>query len=125
MSQTQPPVDPSLNSLLATLSPLNLLRSLSHELRAPLAAILGWTEWLLEGTTEAHQPAEGIRHIRSAAEKMLQLLDDYYDLARFGDEEATATAATDLREPSDFAAPGVRAQQAQRAAAHLGADRLF
>ncbi|MFQ3581019.1 MAG: hybrid sensor histidine kinase/response regulator [Chloracidobacterium sp.] len=96
MSQTQPPVDPSLNSLLATLSPLNLLRSLSHELRAPLAAILGWTEWLLEGTTEAHQPAEGIRHIRSAAEKMLQLLDDYYDLARFGDEEATATAATDL-----------------------------
>ncbi|MFQ3633965.1 PIG-L family deacetylase [Roseiflexus sp.] len=28
-------------------------------------------------------------------------------------------------EPSDFAAPGVRAQQAQRAAAHLGADRLF
>lgn len=28
-------------------------------------------------------------------------------------------------EPSDFAAPGVRAEQARRAAAHLGADRLF
>jgi len=28
-------------------------------------------------------------------------------------------------EPSDFAEPGVRAEQARRAAAHLGADRLF
>ena len=28
-------------------------------------------------------------------------------------------------EPSDFAAPGVRAEQARRAAAHLGVDRLF
>ena len=28
-------------------------------------------------------------------------------------------------EPSDFAAPGVRAEQARRAAAHLGADRTF
>lgn len=28
-------------------------------------------------------------------------------------------------EPSDFAAPGMRAEQAHRAAAHLGVDRLF
>jgi LmbE family N-acetylglucosaminyl deacetylase len=28
-------------------------------------------------------------------------------------------------EPSDFAAPGVRAEQARRAATHLGADRVF
>ena len=28
-------------------------------------------------------------------------------------------------EPSDFAAPGVRAEQARRAATHLGADRIF
>jgi LmbE family N-acetylglucosaminyl deacetylase len=28
-------------------------------------------------------------------------------------------------EPSDFAAPGVRAEQARRAARHLGADRIF
>ncbi len=96
MSQSLPPADEHLTDLLATLSPLNLLQSLSHELRAPLTAILGWTEWFSEGITDARQQQEGIRHIRSAAEKMLQLLDDYSDLARFGEAEGLATAATDL-----------------------------
>ncbi len=96
MSQSLPPADEHLTDLLATLSPFNLLQSLSHELRAPLTAILGWTEWFSEGVTDARQQQEGIRHIRSAAEKMLQLLDDYSDLARFGEAEGLATAATDL-----------------------------
>ncbi len=87
--------DESLTNLL-TVSPLASLRSLSQELRAPLSAILGWTAWLSDGAVAAQQQQEGIRHIRSAAEKMLQLLDDYGDLAQFSDDEATVTAATDL-----------------------------
>jgi len=96
MSQSLPPADKHLTDLLAMLSPFNLLQSLSHELRVPLTAILGWTEWFSEGITDARQQQEGIRHIRSAAEKMLQLLDDYSDLARFGEAEGLGTAATDL-----------------------------
>ncbi|OYT71007.1 MAG: hypothetical protein CFK52_09350 [Chloracidobacterium sp. CP2_5A] len=96
MSPSQPPSDESLTSLPAELSPLVLLRTLSHELRVPLSVILGWTKRLLEETTDAQQQREGVRHIQSVAERMLQLLDDYSDLARFNDDEATMTAATDL-----------------------------
>ncbi|AEP11032.1 MULTISPECIES: hybrid sensor histidine kinase/response regulator [Chloracidobacterium] len=98
MSQSLPPSNEPLTDLLVTLSPFTLLQSLSHELRAPLAAILGWTEWFAEGITDAQQQQEGIRHIRSAAGKMLQLLDDYSELARFGEAEGLAPASTDLLE---------------------------
>ncbi len=96
MSQSLPPANEPLTDLLVTLSPFTLLQSLSHELRAPLAAILGWTDWFAEGITNVQQQQEGIRHIRSAAGKMLQLLDDYSELARFGEAEGLAPASTDL-----------------------------
>lgn len=92
MSHAPPPNDDNL----LTPRPFGLLRGLSHELRAPLAAILGWTEWLSEQAEEPKRQREGIQHIRSAAEKMLQLLDDYGDLARLSDEEESVTAATEL-----------------------------
>ncbi|MCS7081027.1 MAG: response regulator [Chloracidobacterium sp.] len=96
MSHVPPPTDENLARLPATPLPFNVLRSLSHELRAPLSAILGWTEWLAEKAGEAEQWQEGIQHIRSAAERMLQLLDDYSDLARLGEQDESTTAATEL-----------------------------
>lgn len=91
MSYAPPPNDDNL-----TPGPFGLLRNLSHELRTPLTAILGWTEWLAEHAGDPAQQQEGVQHIRSAAEKMLQLLDDYGDLARLSDEEESVTAATEL-----------------------------
>ncbi|MGQ9897346.1 MAG: hybrid sensor histidine kinase/response regulator [Acidobacteriota bacterium] len=96
MSHAPLPDDERLTKLQDALSPFSLLQTLSHELRAPLTAILGWTEWFSEGIADPRQQQESIRHIRSSAEKMLQLLDDYADLARFGEAEGLATVATDL-----------------------------
>jgi len=96
MSRAQPPADRNRTYVRATgLS--SLLESLSHDLRILLATILGWTECLVEGTADPQQQQEGIRHIRSAAESMLQLLDEYSELFRFEEAEGLAAEAADLR----------------------------
>lgn len=88
------PTDTNPDNLLAMPSPL--LHILSRELCVPLTAILGWSEWLSERVGDTQQQQEGLRHIRSAAGKMLCLLDDYSSLAQLGNEEEPASTTMAL-----------------------------
>jgi CheY-like chemotaxis protein len=58
------------------------LTTLSHELRSPLNAILGWTQVLEPLRDLPPEVADGLRVIRRNALRQRQLLDDLVDMSR-------------------------------------------
>lgn len=58
------------------------LANLSHELRTPMTAILGWAHLLQLGGLEAEQVALGLRTIRQSGEAQAKLIDDLLDVSR-------------------------------------------
>jgi PAS domain S-box-containing protein len=58
------------------------LTNLSHELRTPMTAILGWAHLLQIGDLEPEQVALGLQTIRQSGEAQAKLIDDLLDVSR-------------------------------------------
>lgn len=60
------------------------LSTVSHEMRNPLSAMLGFTDLLLSGSAgELNQKQQQyVRHVHKGSEHLLNLVNDYLDLAR-------------------------------------------
>lgn len=58
------------------------LATLSHELRTPMTAVLGWARMLKLGLSES-EAREAIAAIEKSAEIQAQLIDDVLDVSRF------------------------------------------
>ena len=58
------------------------LTNLSHELRTPMTAILGWAHLLQLGGAEPDQVSLGLQTIRQSAEAQAKLIDDLLDVSR-------------------------------------------
>ena len=58
------------------------LANLSHELRTPMTAILGWAHLLQLGGLEPDQVALGLQTIRQSGEAQAKLIDDLLDVSR-------------------------------------------
>lgn len=77
------------------------LAVLSHEMRTPLTAILGYCEMLLDdaGDGSGSRSSEDLQKIRSASEHLLSLLDDLLDISRVESGEIIlAPHTTDVAE---------------------------
>jgi PAS domain S-box-containing protein len=70
------------------------LANLSHELRTPMTAILGWAHLLQLGDLEPEQVSLGLQTIRQSGEAQAKLIDDLLDVSRIvtGKLHLTATA---------------------------------
>jgi PAS domain S-box-containing protein len=60
----------------------DFLATLSHELRTPMTAILGWNEILDMGDLDNETRNEAIHSIRNSARAQAQLIDDMLDVSR-------------------------------------------
>jgi signal transduction histidine kinase len=58
------------------------LAMVTHELRAPLNTILGWTNLLAKGTLDAEKTAHAVRVIERGARVQAQLIEDLLDISR-------------------------------------------
>ena len=58
------------------------LATLSHELRTPMTAILGWTSMIGDGTLDEKSVSTGIAAIEQSARAQAQLIDDLLDVSR-------------------------------------------
>jgi PAS domain S-box-containing protein len=58
------------------------LATLSHELRSPLTAIMGWTSILQSGKTGPHEIQRGLSTIERNARAQSQLIEDILDVSR-------------------------------------------
>nr|WP_255772147.1 MULTISPECIES: PAS domain-containing protein [Halorhodospira] len=58
------------------------LRAVSHDLRTPLNALMGFLELLDEPDLPERQRAEYMKHCRQGAERLLRLIDTLLDLTR-------------------------------------------
>jgi len=58
------------------------LANLSHELRTPMTAILGWAHLLQLGDLDAEHVALGLQTIRQSGEAQAKLIDDLLDVSR-------------------------------------------
>ncbi|MCW5935973.1 MAG: response regulator [Fimbriimonadaceae bacterium] len=56
--------------------------TLSHELRTPMTAIVGWSEILRPKAADDRELAEGLAAIESSARLQSQLIDDLLDISR-------------------------------------------
>ena len=69
-----------------------LLANMNHELRAPLNAILGFSEILADNTVVAHGPLQVARqtefagHLNNAGHQLLDIVESILDLATIEDE---------------------------------------
>jgi len=60
----------------------NFLATLSHELRTPMTAILGWVQILRMGDLDDASVAGGLETIESSARAQARLIDDMLDVSR-------------------------------------------
>ncbi|HUP64741.1 MAG TPA: ATP-binding protein [Thermoanaerobaculia bacterium] len=60
----------------------DFLATLSHELRTPMTAILGWNEILAMGEIDDNTRREAVEAIRNSARIQKQLIDDMLDVSR-------------------------------------------
>ena len=58
------------------------LATLSHELRTPMAPILGWAQILLRSTGDAQRVRQGAEIIERNAQIQTQIIDDLLDMSR-------------------------------------------
>ena len=61
----------------------------SHDIRTPLNAILGYSELLQSGITNEAERDEALKTIRSSGNTLLQLVNDVLDLAKMDSGKAT------------------------------------
>ena len=66
----------------ATLAKDQFLAMVSHDLRSPLSAILGWAKLLAGGKVDAARQAHAVETIHRNAEAQAQLIDDLLDVSR-------------------------------------------
>lgn len=66
----------------ATRAKSEFLAKMSHELRNPLNAIIGYTELLTEESSYAAQTTEDLTSIKVAAYRLLELVNDLLDLSK-------------------------------------------
>jgi PAS domain S-box-containing protein len=74
------------------------LATVSHELRAPLSAVLGWAEMLRTGTLDETRRQRALEAVYDNARQQARLIDDLLDVSRIvsGKMEVTRSAV-DLR----------------------------
>jgi signal transduction histidine kinase len=58
------------------------LATLSHEMRTPLAAVLGWSRLLANGQLDGERAAQAIQAIQRNAQAQSRIVDDILDVAR-------------------------------------------
>ncbi len=71
----------------ASLAKDSFLSMLSHELRNPLSAIMGWSRMLLSGKLNPAQIQRGLEVIDRSATTQNQLLEDLVDLSRITNQK--------------------------------------
>ena len=86
------------------------LMTLSHELRTPMTAILGWARMLPKVSPEDPMFEEGVASIARSAELQAQLIDDVLDVSRIvAGKMRLAKQRTDVAEVIRAAVESVRA----------------
>src|SRR5947209_2431452 len=60
----------------------DFLANLSHEIRTPVNAILGWSQLLKVGETSDEEMTEGLEVITRNARTQARLIDDMLDMSR-------------------------------------------
>lgn len=58
------------------------LATLSHELRTPLSAIMGWTDFLLDGKPDEELLQEGLQALHRNAKAQSEIINDLLDVSR-------------------------------------------
>ncbi|MEZ4771773.1 MAG: ATP-binding protein [Bacteroidia bacterium] len=58
------------------------LSNMSHDIRTPMNAILGFSHLLQEGNVEETEQQEFIRHIQNSGDHLLHLIDDIIDISK-------------------------------------------
>ena len=90
------------------------LSMVSHELRAPLNSILGWSELLLSGITTPERAARAIEAIHTNAARQAVLIEDLLDTSRIvAGTLRLANAPVDLAQVARFALSAVEAAAAE------------
>jgi PAS domain S-box-containing protein len=73
------------------------LATVSHELRAPLNAVLGWSEMLRRGTLEGARQQRALDAVHANAKRQTQLIEDLLDVSRIVSGKMSVTrSAVDL-----------------------------
>ncbi|MBU6373611.1 MAG: GAF domain-containing protein [Alphaproteobacteria bacterium] len=89
------------------------IASISHELRTPLNAIIGYSELLLEDTTERPREADAddLRRIHAAGLRLLRLVNEVLDFAKIEAERMhVEMAPVDVRDLVDDVVNTIRPQ---------------
>ena len=85
------------------------LATVSHELRAPLAAVIGWTKFLKSNQNDRAVRTKAIEVIERNANKQLQLIEDLLDTSQLNEGQFhLVTAPTDLARVAELAVDVVR-----------------
>jgi len=95
------------------------LANLSHELRTPMNAIIGWTHLLRSGKLEEAQRARALESIDRAARSQAQLIEDLLDVSRIVSGKLHMSM-----QPVDLHSVAERALESQRLAAHTKGVKL-
>ncbi|HYI09555.1 MAG TPA: ATP-binding protein [Thermoanaerobaculia bacterium] len=102
------------------------LANLSHELRTPMTAILGWAHLLQLGDLEAGQVSLGLQTIRQSGEAQAKLIDDLLDISRVVTGKlhlnATAVRLSDIARGAIAAIRPAADAKRQRLEVDIGAD---
>ena len=95
------------------------LANLSHELRTPMNAIIGWTHLLRSGKLEEAQRTRALESIDRAARSQAQLIEDLLDVSRIVSGKLHMSM-----QPVDLHSVAERALESQRLAAHTKGVKL-
>ena len=100
--------------------------SVSHDLRAPLRAIDGFSQALLEDCADQldERGREHLGRVRAAARRMGELIDDILELSRVGRAELTRRGV-DLTEMAEQVVAELRRQDPEREVEVVIQPRLF
>jgi PAS domain S-box-containing protein len=106
--------------------------NMTHELKTPLTAIIGFTEWLLSNP-DSPSVAEDLEVIRTSAVSLQDLIDNILDFKRLSATATRQTAAVDLESlvlqvvsmnRTSAAARDVTVTFSKQSASPVNADRL-
>jgi signal transduction histidine kinase len=102
----------------------DFLATLSHEMRTPLSAMLGWAQLLRSGRLEESARAHALETIERNARVQVQLVEDILDVSRIvAGKLRLHFHATDLRAVSEVAVDAVRpAADAKQIDLHVRLD---
>ncbi|MBX3232387.1 MAG: PAS domain-containing protein [Labilithrix sp.] len=88
----------------ATLAKDDFLARVSHDLRNPLGAIVGWASLLKSGTSSSAQLARGLDVIERSANAQVQLIEDLLDVTRIASGKMRLNLALERVAPAMEAA---------------------